>query len=248
VRNPLSLTNARIKLVNTGSPSLNWIYGFSGQTSRIAERVSIICQVSCARLKDCASTVFNEQSHDFMAKDNPDILHRNRPYRSFSPRTTINFCIALSRQLWKDFRIFERDHYFVHIHVCTHICTDYTKCFPCRASHCLFNQIWLLDHYSLTISEPSTLSVRHAPLSLFEILDKRDILSSRESTACFPLANARTSEITLQHGMLGTVTFRYGDPECSYAKINRNLTFAREKREIRGTFLPICIRRLRDFQ
>lgn len=67
--------------------------------------------------------------------------------------------------------------------------------------------------------------------------------------AYFPLANARTSEITFQHDIVDTVTSRYSvSSKHSYAKIDRNLTFVRRKREICGTFLPICIRRLRDFR
>lgn len=134
-----------------------------------------------------------------MAKDNPDILHEMDQSCSFSySRTTINFCIALGRQLWKDFRILNGT---VHIHVCMHICVrtiQSFKCLPC--SYCLPNQVRLLDHYSLTIGEPSTSRARHAFPSLFEILDTNvTCVSSRESMAYFPLANARASEITFQH-------------------------------------------------
>lgn len=67
--------------------------------------------------------------------------------------------------------------------------------------------------------------------------------------AYFALANARASEITFQRAVHSVQQLHLDavSSQCSYAKINRNPTFAPGKREIRGTFLPICIRRLRDF-
>lgn len=214
MRSPLSLTNARIKLVNTGGPSLNWIYGFSSQTSRIAERVSIICHVACARLKALLLFLMSNSMILCQKIIRKFYTEMDQSCSSSYTHITINFCIALGRQLWRDFKILNGIvALYIFMYACTYVRTVQSfKCFLCHASHCLPNQVWSLDHYSLAIGEPSISWARHALLSLFEIWEyhKHDIrFFSRESMAYFPSANARTSEITFQRGIVDTVTSRY---------------------------------------
>lgn len=192
-----------------------------------------------------------------MTKDNPDILHEMNRSCSFNyARTTINFCIALGWQLWKDFRILNGIvASYIFMYACAHVYGLYkvSNASLVALPHCLPNQVRFLDYYSLTIGEPSTSRARRAFPSLFEIWDKRDMRFFSRVDGLFPVSECESKRnyFSTPYGTVQRSVQLHLDTvssECSYAKINRQKPDVREKREIRGTFLPICIRRLWDFR